>query len=92
MLRILYIYAALALTSISVCGQPREAQEPQAANPQNPRQAAQPSSSGQSPPSSQSQQHRPPSKRIPAAQYSPLAAQADTTGIANRRGKPSCTS
>ena len=74
MLRILYIYAALALTSISVCGQPREAQEPQAANPQNPRQAAQPSSSRQSPPSSAAQQHRP-SKRIPAAQYSPLAAQ-----------------
>jgi hypothetical protein len=75
MLRILYIYAALALTSISVCGQPREAQEPQTANPQNPRQAAQPSSSAQSPPSSPAQQHRPPSRRIPAAQYSPLAAQ-----------------
>ncbi|MGH9631150.1 MAG: hypothetical protein ACRD7E_22830 [Bryobacteraceae bacterium] len=72
--RILNICAALALAAVSVCGQQREVQEPQAASPPN-RTHPVPSSSARQSQPPPSQQYRSAPKRIPAAQYSPLAAQ-----------------
>jgi hypothetical protein len=90
-LRILYIYVALALSAVSGCGHEREqesnresavgqrpqtVQEPRAANPHNQSAPAQsPAANQLHPPPSPSQQYRPAPARIPAAQYSPLAAQ-----------------
>jgi hypothetical protein len=76
MLRILYIYVVLALTAPSVLGQQGEVQQPWAAIPHSqPLSAQSPSARQSQPPPSPSQQYWPAPKRIPATQYSPLAAQ-----------------